>query len=134
MGKYIGALLLIVGLATGAFSFYEYIQPQGAMNLGTFQSVWDRDIGFLKEKKGFHAGVENLKMVEFSSADERIRDWIDHYKPSFQVHTEGNYKLEVILDSWADGLEKGVIVQYHLIDLSSGDTIWELGRTLTLVR
>jgi len=132
--KSLGVLFLAAGIALGAYTLYEKMQPRGAMTVENFRVVWERDLAFLKEKSRLHEGFENLKMVEFTSSDDQVRGWIEIYKPDFGIQSTGMYKLEVLLDTWNDEKEKGVIVQYHLVNLTTGDTIWELGRTLTLIQ
>lgn len=134
IGLYAGSLLIVVGISLATYTLYDSQKPRGAMNLENFKTAWERDIAFLKEKQRLHEGFESLKMVEIESSDSQVRDWIEGYRPEFGIQSMGMYKLEVLLDIWNDGRENGVIVQYHLVNLASGDTVWELGRTLTLTQ
>ncbi len=130
----VGTALLILGTALAAYVALETWRPSGGeMNRETFEAQWTRDLAQLREKKLLPLGFESLKMIEFSTSDDQVRAWLEQFKPEFVMHTQGLYKLEVLIDTWADGQEKGVIIQYHLVDLASGDTIWELGRTLALI-
>lgn len=132
--RWLGLLLVIVGLGIGAYTLKDYKWIDHRPTQEIFKEVWQNDLNTLQASQKLPEGWSELKMVEFVTTSNQLRELLNFYKPDFHINDAGSFKLEVFLYPWTDGGDSGFIVQYHLIDMVTNNTIWELGRTLKVGR
>ncbi len=91
-----------------------------------FMTAWQADITRLDSAHSLPNGFKDLKKVGFTCSSERLKKAFDKYPLTLERNPQGKFNLEI----FADEVEGGsVVVQYDLVDVKSGNTVWELGRT-----
>lgn len=134
MRKGLGLLLLILALvviggvaAVATKADYWLLTPKEK-----FLKSWQDDTALLRKTKNLPAGWDHIKTVEIKSDNSPATTWVDNLKQRIPVDPNGTYKLNVIVIHWIEGNRYGAIVQYSLTDTKSGNTVWEISRTLHL--
>jgi hypothetical protein len=111
--------LLAVVLAIFTMSGPRSIEDQ-------FVIAVSKDLENLRQQNFLPEGFNDLKRVEVFGKSENLKTIFNRANESFKTSTDGKYALEVFLDVIDEG---GVILQYDLVEIKSGNTVWELGRT-----
>lgn len=88
---------------------------------------WAADFKSLAKNKYLHPGFENIKRVELIATSEKLEKIYRKNPITFNERDDGAFELQVFLDE-IEGHE-GVVIQYDLVDLATGNTVFELGRT-----
>ena len=134
MRKGVGFLLISVSLlaigAVTAMTFradYWLLAPKEK-----FLSSWQEDVRLLKKKNALPASWDHIREVEVKSDNSPAIDWIESLKSQVKIDPNGTHKLNVLVIHWIEKTKYGVIVQYSITDIKSGNTIWEISRTLHL--
>ncbi len=128
--KSIGLVIFVLGVVAAAYIGVQNATTVVAFHEESFKNLWTEDIHKLEGSGKLPPGWKDLKAVEVTVTSPKLKPWLEHYKPAFEVKPEGNFKLQVFVDDFQDGSTTGVLIQYSLVDLKSADTVWELGRTL----
>ena len=129
------SLLLFVGLAAGGLGLLIYANVLGlpaifkAKTSNKLMSMMQIDFESLKKENQLHEGFANIKDVQVFSASDKLKQAYFQAPLLLNQKKEGKFNLEIFLDEIEDG---GVIVQYDLIDLATGNTVFEVGRTFQL--
>ncbi len=129
--KWLGLLLVLFGIGIGAWVVDDNYNRSFA-EIDVFHRVWNEDLAHLEASKKFPPGWYHLRMVEYTALDRDSWTWIENRKPNISIDPEGGFKLEVLVDQWDDEEGKAALVEYHLIELSTENKVWELGRTFTI--
>jgi hypothetical protein len=128
-------LLSLTCLSLGGFGWviYQLTSDAGVEELASvppekkFMIAWRRDIKHMGDARSLPKGFNDLKAVEFISTSGKLKQMIKKYPMSeFQTHKDGHYTLEILLDQLKGG---GLMMQYDLVDVRTGNTVWERGRT-----
>lgn len=130
--KFVGLGIFIVGVLISTYLFLRSDFDVSKFKEESFKSLWAEDIKKLEGSGKLPAAWNDLNNVEVTVTSANLKPWLENYSPEFKVKPSGKYKLQVFLDDFQEGAGTGVLIQYHLIDLSNQDTIWELGRTIQL--
>jgi hypothetical protein len=88
--------------------------------------AWDEDLKHLDKAHLLPQGFKGLKKIDLTSSSTRLRDAFKKYPLDLSYNPNGKYSLEIFADEIEGG---GVVIQYDLIEIKSGNTVWELGRT-----
>lgn len=132
ISKIFGTLLVLFGILVASFT-YRYVAAKYLGNTSERLSLaWTSDLEVLAQSKKLPAGWLDLKEVEYTPLSPEAGKWLETVKPRFPTKSEGQFKLEVMIDDWAIDGKSGAMIQYSLVELASGNTVWELGRTLEL--
>lgn len=110
-------LLLALGFMGSEF----YFGPEKR-----FVDSWGKDFQTLLESKKLHEGFGKIKRIEFISTSPKLEKAYKNRPINISESPSGSYELQIFADEIPGG---GIIVQYDLIDLASGNTIQEVGRT-----
>ncbi len=97
-----------------------------------FQQSWREDIQLLEKSKNLPAQWQEIGEVYLRSDNSPAQEWITTKANPIKTNSKGKYKLDVFVIHWIEGYRYGAIVQYSLVDLTTDNTIWELGRTFKL--
>jgi hypothetical protein len=134
MRKGLGFLLILVSLlviggvaAVSLHADYWMLSPKEK-----FMSSWQDDVRLLRKKKALPAPWDHIREIEVRSDNSPAIDWVDSLKKQIKIDPNGTYKLNVMVIHWIEKTKYGAIVQYSITDLKSGNTIWEISRTLHL--
>lgn len=117
---------LIAWYTYGAFT--SWLRPTPA---STFEKLWNEDLARLAGQKLLPKAWASIGELEITASNPETEIWKAQVHPLLPRVPGGKYKLEVFIDSWADEEEglSGALVEYHLIEIASGNTVWERGRT-----
>ncbi len=92
-----------------------------------FMTAWEDDINRLDRAKILPEGFRNLKKIKLFTHADKIKEAFKKYPlATLTEKNDGSFDLEIFADDIEGG---GVVIQYDLVELKSGNTIWELGRT-----
>jgi len=91
-----------------------------------FMTAWEDDLGRLDRAKALPQGFKDLRKIRFITQSEKLKIAFKKYPLSLTKNNKGKFNLEIFADNIEGG---GVVIQYDLIEVKSGNTVWELGRT-----
>jgi hypothetical protein len=91
-----------------------------------FILAWQEDLQRMDRLRTLPPGFKDLKSVEYIATTEKLKVMLKKYPMDFKTSGKGRYALEILLDELKGG---GLMMQYDLVDLKSGNTVWERGRT-----
>ena len=109
-----------------------------------FAQLWQKDLDYLSTLKGFPKWNE-INGASFVSGNHLARSLllqVDLPKQLNQLQlrnkigsqtdgiTSSNFDLEIVVVSWKDAKETGLVVQYELTDSKTKNKKWEFSRTL----
>ena len=97
-----------------------------------FALAWRQDLSHLDKEHKLPEAWKSLKNVEFTSNDEQVIDWYQKTGNPLPVSENGHFKLQVLGVHFIEGNRYGVMLQYNLVDLKSGNTVGEFSRRLKL--
>jgi hypothetical protein len=97
-----------------------------------FSRAWKEDIQLLEKSGKLPKEWQSIKAVEMTGDNSPVQNWLPGLVAPIKKNPEGNYQLNVFLIHWLEDNRYGVVIQYHLVDLNTKNTIWEIGRTLKL--
>ena len=148
MGKKIGLILLLASLVAIVWIAYVqlgvsyYTKPPYSKLIAS----WTDDVHNLEKMKKLPKEWSEIRELDIKGDNSwPIQDWLGKIrdqkpkpgseslqKPPIKLNPKGRYKLEVFLIHWIEGYRYGAVIQYHLVDLATTNTIWELDRTYHL--
>ena len=131
--------LISLGILISLWGGSHYFNGQGLSHPEQLAQAWERDLSRLQGAQALPPQWESLKSLEWNPATPVAQTWLTHMEdlnilpPSLpQLSSEGCCHLRLLLIGWDDEVQAGAIIQYSLIDLDSGNLLWELGRTFVL--
>jgi hypothetical protein len=134
MRKGVGFLLLLVSLLVAAgvaavtfHADYWMLAPKDK-----FLRSWQEDLKLLRKNKALPASWDHIREVEVKSDNSPAIDWVESVKKQTKLDPNGTFKLNVMVIHWIEKTKYGAIVQYSITDTRSGNTVWEISRTLHL--
>ncbi len=119
---YLFFVILVVGVALSIPQIRNFVQPKP---YAKYFKAWTDDVEILRSKNKLPEQFNDVKEVKISTQNEALRKY---YENSPVIHTkpDGAHILEIFLGELEQG---GLVVQYDLVNISSGNTIWEYART-----
>ncbi len=131
-GKVIGGVIILFAVIIAVFSYKDVIPFMSGTTPERLESLWKRDLINLIGNKAVPEGFFKVKDINYTFGSQTAEGWVKSIEVPLKKVPQGTFRLDVFVDHWAEGKEYGAVIQYQLVDLSNNDTIWELGRTLTL--
>lgn len=121
--------LLILGAVAAAYFKADYwvLSPKEK-----FLRSWQEDQAILKKAGNLPEGLSHLRQVEIRSDNSPAQEWLADLKGKIPLDPNGTFKLSVMVIHWIESNRYGAVVQYNLVDLKSGNTVWEFSRTYKL--
>lgn len=124
----LASLLIVGGIAAVATKAdYWLMSPKDK-----FLRSWQDDTALLRKTKSLPPAWDHIREIEIKSDNSPATNWVDSLKSRITTDPTGTFKLNVMVIHWIEGNRYGAIVQYSLTDTKSGNTIWEISRTLHL--
>lgn len=130
--KVIGGVIILFAVIIAVYSYKDVIPFYTNSPEQKLESLWKRDIINLIGSKALPEAFFKAKDIKYSYGTPEAREWLSKIEIPLKKNPEGTHRMEVFIDRWAQGTDFGAMIQYQLINLSTNDTEWELGRTLTL--
>lgn len=125
--------LLLWCLAIGLIAYVtlDFWHGRNAPLYKKLERQWFEDVDLLEESGKLPQPWYDVKEVELIGGTPETRNLLKRIKIPVGVKNQGGtYKLEVLVVVWEEEGKRGTMIQYNLVDLKSGNTVWELGRTL----
>lgn len=97
---------------------------------GIIYHLWKQDIEKLVLHKKIPREWGEIKTIEYVPLSESSRELLEKVKAPIRTHEKGKYHLQIKVDDWQDKEFLNLLIQYHLIDIPTGNTVWELDRNL----
>lgn len=123
---------LILSMTLLYFGSIAYVLNQEASAPIKLEALFKKDLERLKKAKALPTGFSTLSEIELHGGTDTAKAWIEEMAFPFSVDSKGTHKLEVLLVDWRENGKEGAMIQMNLIENSSGNMIWELGRTFIL--
>jgi hypothetical protein len=95
-------------------------------------TTWTEDIRLLERSGKLPKEWSQIREVSIRADNSTIQDWLRELHPPIKKDPKGRFRLDVFLVFWIEGIRYGTVVQYHLVDLQTENTVWEDGRTFRL--
>lgn len=128
-------LLWCLALALISYVTLDFWHTRNAPLYKKLERQWAEDVELLEDSGKLPQPWFDVKEIELVGGTPETRNWLKRIKIPVTVKNDvGTYKLEVLVVVWEEEGKRGTMVQYNLVELKSGNTIWELGRTLILSR
>jgi hypothetical protein len=132
--KLIGLALVMISLVAILWIAYGQLQidfwrkpPHEKLS-----TIWTEDIATLTKSKKLPKEWNEIKEVTVKTDNSPLHEWLPKIKPPIPTKINGRYRLETFFVLLLDGNRYGTVVEYDLIDISSSNKVWELGRTYKL--
>ncbi len=122
---FIFGLLIVVALYKDIIPFYS--GDKNAM----FYSLWKQDLEKLMEYKKLPYEFGEIEKIEYFPLSDNTRVLLEKIKAPIKVNPKGKFTLQITFDDWHDEKGHGYLIQYNLLNSSTKNNIWELGRTLS---
>jgi hypothetical protein len=127
--KWILFLLLLTGVGLLSESLYEKFIPSVTQIEMQSQSHFvSRDLYEMYKKGEIPKYFFQLKNIKWSYYDEELKKQIPMESIPFKTSMAGAYNLEIDAFSSSKKTSKIAVLQMNLIEVKSGNKIWELSR------
>ncbi|MCB0392548.1 MAG: hypothetical protein KDD58_14765 [Bdellovibrionales bacterium] len=132
MRKIIGIIILIVALVMGSKLVFDYYSYEVAPVELKFQALWIKDMALLENEKKLPKNWNEISEVKYNLLTENVKKWTKDISAPIVLKKNGTHRLEVTVTDWLENDKHGIVVQYHLIDKTTGDLVSEFGRTFII--
>lgn len=124
---------ILLGVSSLVFIIYQQTivpMPPGEI----FAKKFESDIEQLHKNGGLPQAWDSLKEVKFVATSKGAEAWLAQAKPSIATLADGKYVLEYVLidDSEPEKQMTVALVQMSIMEVPSGNKIWELARLYSL--
>jgi hypothetical protein len=127
---FLGVLFLAgIGLHFSNFESASLSSVSSSSSSAKLFKEWNRDLTQLKAKKQLPSGFDSIKEIRYTPMSKMSAQWISGTRIPISLNHEGKYRLSVEVDHWVEKQKAAAIINYQLIDIKSGNTVWEFGRT-----
>ena len=86
--------------------------------------LWENDLELLSETSSLPKFWQQIKTIQITPSSELAKKWTKSVSPPIAINPKGTYRLEILIISWDEEKEHGVIIQYNLIDLKTENMDW----------
>ena len=117
--------VLIVFAASTYLSLQFYNRPEFRM-----AREWRHDLDRLKKAGSLPESFQKIKVIKITSRSAQLKDIGEKLVHFMPTNSDGTVELDIFLDQPSQ--TKGILIQYDLVDIKSGNTVWEISRTLPL--
>jgi hypothetical protein len=99
-----------------------------------FSKKFEADIRFMHQSGHLPKMWDHLKEVKFVATSKGAEIWLEQAKPKIATSENGQYLLEFVLIDDSEPAKKTTValVQMSIIDIKSGNKLWELARYYSL--
>lgn len=91
-------------------------------------AMWNADLAILEKTKSLPDAFFDIADVDYLPSGDVLKKLLLTRKPEIKTKADGKHSLQIFLDEMPN--EKAVLVQYDVVDKASGNTIWELNRSI----
>lgn len=120
-------------IAILAYILLDFWNARNAPMYKRFERQWASDVRLMEESGKLPPAWFDVKEIEIVGGTPETKNWLRRVQIPVQIkNDQGHHKLETLVVLWEEEGKRGVLTQYNLVDLNSGNMVWELGRTLIL--
>jgi hypothetical protein len=123
----IAAIALIVMGGLIGLNYRYWLKPPHEK----FAESWKRDYELIMSTPQAER-LKSIKQIEIKTDSSPVQEWISQVKPPVIEQPSGKFKLALLILHQINENRYGVMIQYTLVDLESGNTVDEFARTLKL--
>lgn len=130
MFKFIGLSVFIFGFII-AYSTLDDLTPYWFHQTNKkIENLWQQDMELLIKSGKLPSQWRSISEVQVEALNDESRQILKEIRVPIVTKPEGDFKLEVTVDSWTDSSKTALVIQYHLLDKKTNNLVWELGRTI----
>ena len=122
------SVLALAGIASVTFHADYWLLPPREK----FLSSWQDDVKLLRKNRALPTAWDHIREVVVKSDNSPAVDWVESLRRQIKIEPTGAYKMNVMVIHWIENTKYGAIIQYSITDTRTGNTIWEVSRTLHL--
>lgn len=127
--KWILFILLVTGMGLLSESLYEKFIPSiDQIEMHSQSHFVSRDLYEMYKKGQLPKYFFKLKNIKWSYYDDNLKNQIPENSIPFKTSASGTYNLEIDAFSSLQKESKITVLQMSLIEIESGNKIWELSR------
>jgi len=123
-------LIWCLAVAVLAYVALDFWSTKNARPHKKFERLWAEDVELLEKSKKLPPPWFKVREIKLIGGTPETKAWLKRIQVPLRTNADGTHNLEVILVVWDESGKKGVMIQYDLVDINSGENVWELGRTL----
>lgn len=133
MQRLFGILIILstIGLVVHFGGYGKRSQSSLAMSSSSAKlyRVWTQDLRTMKKKEQLPKAFGSIKQVTYIPLSKMSAQWMSGIKAPIRLNSEGRYSLNVEVDHYSKKKRTSAIIHYQLVDIKSGNTVLEFGRT-----
>ena len=132
--KLFGQLFILIALSLLLYLGATYAINYRAASTVKLEKLWQEDLVNLKATKKLPSYWQSIKEVKKISANEdaEAEKWVKSIASPIEINPTGEYRLEILFLSQSENEQEKAVIQLHIIHITSGNSVWELGRTYEL--
>lgn len=119
-------ILILILLAGGIFLYASGVFNRSPVTKSGVMKVWQEDYDKQMAANELHEGFKQIKSIQLFATSEKLKKIYQTQPLNIPQSPDGKYFLEIFFDEADEG---GAIIQYDLVEVESGNTIFEVGRT-----
>ncbi len=133
MNRRIYLIFWCASVALLAFVALDFWSLRNAPIYKRFERQWTEDVQRMESSGKLPHPWFDVNKIEIIGGTPETKSWLRRIKvPLSEKRENGGHKLEVLVVAWEENGKRGVLLQYNLIKIKTGNTVWEAGRTLLL--
>lgn len=134
--KGIGFALFLAAAAAAVFGAAQYYNVDYWMKPSKqkFAISWKKDVIALEKSQKLPKEWQQIREIVVKTDNSPAQTWVEGVDLPIQKKQDGFFRLDVFIAHWIDNDKYGALIQYNLVDLRNGNTIWELSRSLQIGR
>lgn len=128
--KFVGILFFVFGSLVVFATHKDVIQDLEKNPEVILRRLWKQDLEKISlDKKLLPKEWLQIKEIQFTALSPEAEVFIKDPELPLPKNPKGKFHLDVQVDKFMEDSESGLMVLYKLVDVSNGDTVFELGRT-----
>lgn len=137
MMRLIGLYLFIIGLVICiTYAFHDFLQVPENLESQQLERLLKNDLHKLETAHQLPASWYEVNYLELRPLSKEAASWLRGMHIPIEYKPGGNFLLHMTVDSSAkearDNGDKFAVVEFHMVDLRTKNSVWEFGRTYTL--
>ena len=132
MAKVFGFVSIFIATALAAHLTLSYLDYVNAPPAKRLQLLWNRDTKMLADQNKLPKEWNDIREIVYITPTRLAKVWAKSVKAPIALNSLGKYKIEIMITDWQNKGATSAMIQYDLLDLKSGNVLWEFGRTFSL--
>ncbi|MCB0357139.1 MAG: hypothetical protein KDD40_09035 [Bdellovibrionales bacterium] len=129
MRRFLGLAILMIGVLLGVKIVFDYYSFHVAPIEYKFQTLWAKDMEVLEKEHKLPKNWDEISEIKYTLPTDNVKKWLKSITAPVVLKKSGSHRLDITITDWEENNKTGIVVQYQLIDKTSGDLVSEFGRT-----